>query len=135
MEFLLYVICCFSYSLFIILYTVCLGVFLSEFVLCGALSASWVWWLFPSQVKTVWSHYLQIFSLALYLLLYGSFETPIMWILVMHLFYQSSLVSFSSFFFFFAVLFSGSDFHCSACHSTDSDLHCSAYTSPRPSLS
>ena len=103
----LYVICCFSLVafnilplIFIILITVCLGVFLLEIIPPGTLCVSWTWLTISfSILGEVFNYYLFKYFLRSFSLSSPS-GTPIMQMLVHLMFFQRSL-RLSSFLLFF----------------------------------
>ena len=116
MGFPLYVTCCFSLAafnilplclVFVSLISMCLGMFLLGFILCGTVCASWTW-LFPFPC---WGNFqlqsLQKFSHTLF---FCSSGTPIIRMLVCLISYQRSLrLSSAQFFSFFFTLFCSSE--------------------------
>ena len=111
------VMCCFSLAafnslslIFVVLLTMCLGVFLCRLILCGTICASWTWVTvsFPRLVKFSAIIPSNIFSGPFSL--YSPSGTPITWILMCLM---------VSHFFSFFFLFSSSDFPYSVFQLTD----------------
>ena len=131
MGFPLHVTCCFSLAavnilslclIFVSLISMCLGMFLLGFILCGTLCASWTWLTISFSVLGKFSTIIssKIFSYSFFFS--SSSGTPIIWMLVLlfDIVPEVSETILSSFHSFYFILLFRSYFHHFICQLTDS---------------